>query len=196
MRPLAIGLLLTISACNPDAHEPLGARQQETDLQVLQDVPEFSFMERSGKPLTRDDLLGKVWVASFIFTNCKTACITMSIEMNSLQEDFVDQPDFRIVATSVDPERDTLEVLDKFGKTYEADPEKWLFLRGDKEKVREFAHHGLKIAWHDDDPLIHSVYFVLVDRQGRVRGYYQQTDGDRMDKLREDITALLAEKTP
>jgi protein SCO1/2 len=118
------------------------------------------------------------------------------MEMGELQQDFEGDKDFRIVATSVDPDRDTLERLDKHGKNYDADPERWYFLRGEKEPVKKFAHEGLKIAWHPDDPLIHSNYFVLIDRLGRIRGYYQQSDLDRMETLRVHIRALLAEKTP
>lgn len=193
---VVLALPFALVACDSDAHKPLGPRAQKTDLQVLKDVPAFKFAERGGGEVSRESMLGKVWVAAFIFTNCKTTCVTMCMEMSELQEDFAESKDFRIVATSVDPERDSLEVLAKFGKNYDADPERWYFLRGEIAEVKKFAHEGLQIAWHPDDPLIHSSYFVLVDRQGRIRGYYMQTDPERMDKLRVDLRTLLDEKTP
>ncbi len=193
---VALALPIALASCDTDAHKPLGARGQSADLHVLHDAPEFEFDERGGGKVSRASLLGKVWVATFIFTNCKTTCVDMCMEMAELQQDFESEKDFRIVATSVDPDRDSLERLAKHGKNYDADPQVWYFLRGTKEDVRTFAHEGLKISWHPDDPLIHSNYFVLIDRQGRIRGYYQQSDHDRMDKIREDIRALLAEKTP
>ena len=200
MRMHWLGIALTcvicaaLAACDSDRRKPLGAQQQSFDLEVLGEVPEFEFMERSGEPITRESMLGKVWVTTFIFTSCKTSCVMMSVEMNGLQEEFKQAPDFRIVATTVDPENDTLEVLDKLGRTYSADPERWLFMRGEIDDVRKFANYGLKIAWKDDDPLLHSVYFVLIDRAGRIRGYYKQTDAERMTKLRADIETVLAEK--
>ena len=191
MRALLLVPLLLLAAC--EKKEPMGSRIAQGE---GLSVPEFSFLERGGRPYGLKDLKGKVWVAAFIFTRCRTTCIPMCGEMMELQDEFEDEKDFRIVATTVDPAHDTAERLKKFGEGYGADPERWLFLTGKSEDIKAFAHGGLKIQWHPDDPLIHSTYFVLVDREGRIRDYFNQTRREEMERLRQVIRTLLLEKTP
>ncbi|MHC5051571.1 MAG: SCO family protein [Planctomycetota bacterium] len=95
--PLFLLPLLLLAACEKK-QEPLGAKVAQGE---GLEVPEFSFLERGGRPYGLKDLKGKVWVASFIFTRCRTTCIPMCGEMMELQDEFEDEPDFRIVATTV-----------------------------------------------------------------------------------------------
>jgi protein SCO1/2 len=141
-------------------------------------------------------MTGKVWVASLIFTRCTTTCIPMCGEMADLQDDFAEDPDFRIVAITVDPAHDTAEVLDKFGKSYDADPGTWYFLTGKIEDIRKFAVEGLRLPWKAEDPVTHSIDFVVVDRDGRIRDYFRQTKPDEMRRMRAVIRELLAGKAP
>lgn len=187
-----IPILVLAAACG-QKKEPLGAQGQQGDLMANIPVPEFTLLEAQDRPLGRKDLLGKVWVCSFIYSRCPTHCVSMAMEMAELQEDFEKEKDFRIVAVTVDPAFDTPKVLRGFAKSYDADPERWFFLTGKREDIRKLAHEGLKIQWHPDEPLIHSQHFVLIDRKGVARGYYAQGDPDRMEKLREHIRTLLAE---
>jgi protein SCO1/2 len=190
--PTLLVPLLLLAACG-EQPEPLGARVAKGEGLV---VPDFSFLERGGRPYGLKDLKGKVWVAAFIFTRCRTTCIPMCGEMMELQDEFEDEPDFRIVATTVDPAYDTAARLKEFAQGYGADPERWLFLTGKRADIKKFAHEGLKIQWHPQDPLIHSTYFVLVDRDGRIRDYFNQTRREEMERLRKVIRTLLGEKTP
>jgi cytochrome oxidase Cu insertion factor (SCO1/SenC/PrrC family) len=146
------------------------------------------------RPFSTDDLQGKVWVGSLIFTTCTTSCIPMCGEMADLQEEFEQEKDFRIVAATVDPEHDTAEVLSKFGRSYGADPERWIFLTGTKEDIRRFAVDVLRLPWNADEPIVHSIDFVLVDRAGKIRDYFRQTKPDEMRRMRAVIRELLAEK--
>ena len=189
---LLLGALLG-TACTE--HQPEGKIQIEKG-EPLEIGGKFHFLERSGKPLSTEDLKGKVWVGSLIFTRCTTTCIPMCAEMADLQDDFADEPDFRIVATTVDPLYDTAEVLDKFGKSYGADPERWYFLTGKIEDIRKFAVEGLRLPWKEEDALTHSVHFVLVDRDGKIRDYFQQTRPEEMKRMRSVIRDMLAEKAP
>jgi protein SCO1/2 len=185
-------LPLLALACEKE--EPIGKARVEESADVR--VGAFDFLERSGKPFSDKDLKGKVWVGALIFTRCTTSCIPMCAEMADLQDDFKDEPDFRIVATTVDPAHDTAEVLDKFGKSYDANPERWYFLTGKIEDIRKFAVEGLRLPWKAEDPITHSIDFVLVDRNGRIRDYFRQTKPDEMKRMRAVIKELLAEKTP
>jgi cytochrome oxidase Cu insertion factor (SCO1/SenC/PrrC family) len=186
-------VLAALAACSD--HEPIG-RSRMGKGEALEVTGRLRFLERSGKPMTADDLKGKVWVASLIFTRCQTTCIPMCGEMADLQEDFADAPDFRIVCLTVDPEHDTAEVLDKFGRSYEADPDRWYFLTGTKEDIRKFAVEDLRLPWNPEDPVTHSIDFALMDREGKVRDYFRQTRPDEMKRMRAVIRSVLAEKAP
>jgi len=190
---LAMVLLpVLLVACAKE--EPIGKARIEKGEGL--EVGAFEFLERSGKPFSDKDLKGKVWVGALIFTRCQTSCPPMCGEMLSLQQEFKAEPDFRIVATTVDPAHDTADVLAKFAESYGADPDRWYFLTGTSEAIRKFAVEGLRIPWNADEPIVHSIDFVLVDRDGKVRDYFRQTQPDRMKALRGVIRQLLAEKAP
>jgi len=161
----------------------------------LYEVADFKFLDvYKGMPLSLGDLKGKVWVASFIFTNCASHCVRMCGEMAKLQEEFADHPDFRIVQTTVDPARDTPGVLKRFGKQWEADPDTWIFLYGKREDIGKFAKHGVKIPWQDDEPLNHSTKIILVGRDGYVRGAFDIFERDDLKELRATVEKVIAEK--
>lgn len=182
---------LLLAACEKE--RPIGKARIEQGEAL--DVGSFVFLERAGKPLSNEDLKGKVWVGALIFTNCTGICMPMCVEMARLQDEFKDEPDFRIVATTVDPDRDTAEVLDKFGKSYGADPDRWYFLTGKKEDIRTFAVKGLRIPWNDEEEVAHSPDFVLVDREGKIRDYFRQLEPDQMKRMREAIRDVLGGKS-
>jgi protein SCO1/2 len=188
---LAAATALFVVACSEQ--KPIGKARIEQDGAF--DVGSFVFLERAGKPLSDKDLRGKVWVGALIFTNCTGICIPMCVEMAKLQDEFKDEPDFRIVATTVDPDRDTREVLAKFAASYSADPDRWYFLTGKKDAIRKFAVEGLRIPWSDEDEVTHSPDFVLVDREGKVRDYFRQLEPDQMRRMRAVIRAVLGEKS-
>jgi len=183
---LALLLPLLFAACPGE-----GVRTVSLDLMQLGQVPPFLLLERAGVPLGLDHLKGKVWIADFIFTRCQGPCIAMSTEMSRLQEDFIDDKDLALISTTVDPAFDTPEVLRQYAERFRALKDRWYFLTGTREQIREFAVQGLKIPWRDEDPLTHSERFVLVDRTGEIRGFYQLNDPGRMDKLRKDARAVL-----
>jgi cytochrome oxidase Cu insertion factor (SCO1/SenC/PrrC family) len=158
------------------------------------EVPDFSLTDQNGKTLTRADLAGRVWIADFIFTNCAGTCPMITGTMHRLQGALPDEVHF--VSFSVDPERDTPEVLAEYAKKSNADKVRWHFLTGDKSKIYDLTIKGFKLALEDSggtdvEPITHSTRLVLIDKQGRIRGYYGGTDDDDMKKLFSDATALL-----
>jgi protein SCO1 len=161
-------------------------------LPVLTQLPDFQLIERNGQKLGLADLRGKVWIADFIFTRCPGPCPRMSSRMTSLQRDLSGNEGFRLVSITVDPDFDTQNVLAKYAAQYQAEEGRWFFLTGDKTAIHHLAKSGFLVGGVDDVTL-HTTRFVLIDRQGRVRGYYSSSDKDELQKLRNDARALLRE---
>jgi protein SCO1 len=171
-------------------------------LPVLGQVPDFSLIERSGQTVSLADLKGQVWVADFVFTHCAGPCPLLSRRMQSLQEPLAGFPDVRLVSFSVDPERDTPEVLADYATRYGAG-DRWLFLTGEKEPLYWLIMDGFKLGVDDGSALTagvpgpgtitHSTRFVLVDREGRIRAYYDGSGEDIVEQLLPDMQALLRE---
>lgn len=152
-------------------------------------VEEFSLTECHGQTVTKADLLGKPWVACFIFTRCAGPCPRVSEQMQILQNR-LKGIDVRLVSFSVDPDRDTPEELRKYAEHYKADPERWWFLTGDKETIYRLIRRSFKMIV-DEDPqqtpgfeVIHSIEIMYVDPQGVVRGRFNARDDVDMAKLR------------
>jgi protein SCO1/2 len=175
-------------------------------LKVFGTVPDFSLIERSGRRVKLSDLAGKVWITNFIYTHCPDTCPVQSAQMAQLQKDFAADGELRLVSITVDPERDTREVLSQYANRYAADPDRWLFLTGEKGAIYHLAQEGFRLSVVDPEEkkgthhgeigkqFIHSSRFVLVDRQARIRGYYQGTEEEALQRLRRDVQILLREE--
>lgn len=154
-------------------------------------VPDFSLTDQRGQILGLSDMMGKIWVADFIFTNCPTICPAMTQEMARLQSEFVADPVY-FVSFSVDPERDTSAVLSRYAKAYGADDRRWHFLTGDKGHIYQLAEEGFSLAaGHNGTELLHSTRFVLVTPDGNIYGYYDSRSKPALLRLRRDVNALL-----
>lgn len=164
-------------------------------------IQEFSFTDQSGKPYGSKDLKGKVYVAEYFFTTCGTICPIMNAEMQRVQEEFIGNDAFRILSFTVDPETDSVAQMKNYAEAHSADPNQWHFLTGKKEELYKLARRSFFVlkpaeAQNQGDvgsDFIHTNYFVLVDTQKRIRGYYDGTDVKEVDKLIEDIQKLLEE---
>lgn len=155
-------------------------------------VPPFSLADQEGKPFTNASVAGKVWVANFVFTRCAGPCPTMTAEMASVAHD-ISHSDVRFVSFSVDPEHDTPSVLKDYASRFGADHSRWSFVTGDKSQIFRLAERGMKIPAtpaDENNVIVHSEKFILVDREGWIRGYYDLKDAAKMKTLREDIRAL------
>ena len=163
-------------------------------------VPDFSLTERTGEKVPLSDLKGKVWIADFIFTNCGGSCPIMTSTMASFQEQLKDAGNVLLVSFTVDPERDSPEVLKEYADLYSASPSRWLFLTGEKEKIVYLTREGFHLSVASDstsiaEPIIHSTMFVLVDRQGIIRGYYDSSDERALIRIIADARVLASEKS-
>ena len=162
-----------------------------SEFAVHQQLPDFSLTDQFGASFALSDLQDKVWVADFIFTSCGTICPPMTIEMARLQDEFAAE-DLHFVSFSVDPERDTPEVLFRYADYYGADGNRWSFLTGQKEAIYQLAQDGFSLAaGHRGSEILHSTRFVLVDQNQQVRGYYDSRSKAHLQQLRQDMQTLL-----
>jgi len=189
----------TQPAVPPCCEEPDGAAPSPAPgepggpLPVLGDVPDFSFTERSGRTVSRKDLVGRIWVADFIFTSCAGTCPVMTSRMAGVHQALREEPGALCVSFSVDPERDTLDALRAYANRYSASADGWWFLRGPQKEVHRLEYEGFKMG-DPEDPMIHSERFVLVDRAGRIRGWYRGTEAEEVARLLADAARLRGER--
>jgi protein SCO1/2 len=163
---------------------------------VYHRIAEFSFVNQLGDTISNSDMAGKVYVADFFFTTCPTICPVMKKEMLRVHEKFKDNPNFKILSHSIDPTHDTQEVLKDYAeKLGIADASTWNFLTGDQEKIFEIGQTSyLTTAMADQmEPggFLHSGAFLLIDQQGRIRGVFDGTKSDQVDRLINDIPKIL-----
>ena len=192
---LFCGLVLALLGCPRTAPRP--NQTAADDLSIP--VPEFKLTERSGKSISRDDLKGKVWVASFVFTRCTGPCPQVTATMARLQSELrlTDTSDLRLVTFTVDPERDTPDDLRDYAKHYSADQDRWLFLTGKEEEIHQLLKDGFKVTAQRSksakagEEFDHSSRLVVVDKRGNIRGI---ADGARSGSSLDpdaDLTASL-----
>jgi protein SCO1/2 len=165
-----------------------------TNLETFYPVPDFSLIDQTDRAVTLHELKGRVWVADFIFTNCGGTCPVMTEKMRKLQEAL--PADTRMVSFTVDPARDTSKALAAYAAEHGATRERWLFLTGDKQALYDICIKGFKLALQDDEgtplePITHSTRFVLVDKEGQIRGYYSGTEEADLKRLATDAKGLL-----
>lgn len=161
-------------------------------------LPYFEFKKQDGGVFNSDSIKGKIVIGDFIFTRCEGICPQMTGQLKRVQDAFINQPDVIIISHTVDPEYDTTQVLNDYAKQYGALNGKWYFLTGTKEKLYEHARKGYVLPVQDGDggpeDFVHSEKVVLIDKKGRIRGYYDGTDPLKVDTLILETRVLLTEK--
>ena len=174
-------------------------------------IDDFSFINQDNDTITKDSLLGSIYVANFFFTSCPSICPTMTRNMSYLQDKLSVYPNIRFLSHTVDPDNDTPEKLINYvdlmqQKNISIDLSNWDFVTGDKDKLYQSAANYFVNASVDSlapGGFLHSEYFVLIDKQGRVRsgidingnivGAYDGTNEVQMKDLINDINVLMAE---
>ena len=159
------------------------------------EIPTFRFTTQDGKVLSKEDLLGKVWVADFVFTRCTGPCPVMTSRMAELAKGVAKAKDVRLVSISVDPEHDTPAVLSEYAGRMLADPSKWIFLTGPKQEIDDFARKGMfqVLAYDGKGVPTHSTRFLVIDREGKIRKTRNLDEPELVQKLFMDIGDLLRE---
>lgn len=153
----------------------------------------FSFINQDGKLLTEKDVQNKVTVVEYFFTSCPSICPVMNQNLKKVYDEFKKNPDFMILSHTVDPERDSVPVINRYAKRFGAKIPGWQFLTGDKNALYEAASKDYLLSAMDSGNanFIHTQYVVLLDRKRQVRGFYDFTNSENISKLESDIKLLL-----
>lgn len=152
-------------------------------------VGNFQLIDSSGQPFDSARLKGKIWVTAFFFTTCSDICPLLTKNLKSLQEMYQAYPDVELVSISVNPEQDSPQALAAYAQKYRADTQRWHFLTGSREAITQIAVEEFKVG-SVSEPVFHSSSFILVDRQGKIRGYYEGTTAEGLQRLSKDLFKL------
>ena len=157
-------------------------------------ISDFSLLNQNGNNVTQEDYKNKIYVADFFFTTCPDICPIMTGNMLYLQENLEDM-NVMLASFSVTPKIDTVEVLKEYSTLKGVDDSRWNLMTGDKKQIYDLARKSYLVAKAIPDGknhgMIHTENFVLVDRDKRIRGYYDGTNIEDMDKLLDDIQILI-----
>jgi protein SCO1/2 len=160
-------------------------------------VPSFDLVNQDSQPFGSRQLSGKIWIADFIFTNCAGPCPIISTRMSELQKP-LEKSDVHLISFSVDPQRDTPDVLRVYADKLRKEPLRWDFLTGPLDTIASLSRNGFKLGLSEGEQPesgpVHSTRFVLVDRRGTIRGYYDGLAPDGVTKLLADTSHLLREQ--
>ncbi len=163
-------------------------------LEIFGQVPDFQLTAQDGETFHESSLKGHVWVADFIYTTCPGPCPMMSSHMSALQRATAGTPDIRMVSFTVDPAKDTPQVLAAYAKRYQANPQRWAFLTGPTATLQMLSRDTFKLS-DIDSSMNHSTRFVLIDQKGRIRGYYGTMTGDPIKQIAADARQLREESS-
>lgn len=168
--------------------------RKEPQLPVYWRIPAFQLTAQSGQPFDSRSLAGNIWVADFIYTTCPGPCPRMSSQMRGIQSAVANISGVKLLSFSVDPKNDTPAVLAAYATRYHAERGRWFFLTGEPTALDTLCRNGFKLG-DVDGSLTHSTRFVLVDRRGQVRGFYNAEEDGAVTKLLHDIRTLAGEKS-
>ena len=180
---MVLFLSLFLTACGQGKIEPTMSSQ----------VEDFEFTTQDGDTLSLNDLKGQWWIADFIFTNCTTVCLPMTSNMVQLQAKLKEAnlDEVQLISFTVDPERDSPEVLKEYAESYGADLSNWTFLTGyDFERIQEFSYNSFMSMVQKDpnsDQVGHTVRFFLINPEGEIIKSSRGDQYDQMDVIVEDL---------
>lgn len=202
---IGLGALVILNSCasKPDKLPVLGNKQPVTKIvdgkQVTDTtyatIPDFKFVNQYGDTITAKNLNGKIYVADFFFTTCPSICPVMHRNMLNVYKEFKDDDNFRILSHTIDPKYDTVPVLKRYADKMGISGNSWWLLHGNKGDTYGISKSYLQSVQEKNPAgqFIHDGFFILIDKQKRIRGTYEGTDPKEVDKLIADIKILKAE---
>ncbi|WP_113661375.1 SCO family protein [Pedobacter nanyangensis] len=204
----AFGMLLFGAACTQEKKLPiLGDREAKISKDangnekidtVYKTIPDFKFLNQDSVEVTQDMFNNKIYVADFFFTSCTTICPVMHRNMKTIYDKYQGNPEVMFLSHTIDFKYDKPSVLKKYAQKLGVDGPQWQFLYGDKATVYSLAKEDYLVAVQEDsaatDGYVHQGWLVLIDKHKRIRGAYDGTKTEEVEKLKSDMDVLLAEK--
>ena len=159
-------------------------------------IANFSLINQNGKTITQDDYKDKIYVADFFFTTCQTICPIMTDNMHEIQKKIITDNEVMLLSHSVTPEIDTVAQLKRYANEKGVNVSKWNLVTGDKKQIYELARKSYLAVKDDGDggafDMIHTENFMLIDKERQIRGFYDGTDAEEIERLLDDIKVLKA----
>lgn len=159
-------------------------------------IADFSLINQNGETITQDFYNNKIYIADFFFTTCQTICPIMTDHMYEIQKQTISDPEVLLLSHSVTPEIDTVTQLKRYAKKKLVNASKWNLVTGDKKQIYELARKSYLAVKDAGDggpfDMIHTENFMLIDKKQQIRGFYDGTDPEEIDRLLEDIKILKA----
>ena len=178
-----------------------GTDNWKVKMPTLSYVKPFHFTNQDGKMITDSNLLDKITVVEYFFTTCKGICPKLNTNMKDIYTEFKDQPDFQILSHTCNPGTDSVPVLKRYADSLQVDTKKWIFVTGRKDSLYQMARGSYLLddpknnVEKIEDQFIHTQFFALVDRKGKIRGkIYDGLKTIEVQQLKRDIAKLLKDK--
>jgi len=197
--PIVIGTLL-LSNCITKKEGPLpvfGEREVVGKDTVYHTIANFKFVDQDSTEVTNDTYKGKIYVADFFFTSCRTICPIMKTQMLRVYDSIQNDRDVLLLSHTIDPEYDTVGLLHDYAERLGVKSDKWHFVTGNKDEIYKLAQTSYFSTALEDkseaDGFIHSGAFLLIDKERRIRGKYDGTKEEDVNRLLADIQRLKAE---
>ena len=191
---LALGLWLGGCTVQEEKLPIFGERRVSGTDTVYHKIAPFRFVDQDSAMITNDTFKDKIYVSDFFFTTCRTICPIMKKEMLRVYEATEAMPDVLILSHSIDPEYDTVALLHEFARRLGVSTNRWHFVTGVKDSIYKIAQTSYFATAMEDktepDGFIHSGAFLLIDKQGRIRGKYDGTKEEDVNRLIRDIKGL------
>ena len=177
-----------------------GTDNWKVKMPILSYVQPFRFTNQDGEIVTDKNLLNKITVVEYFFTTCKGICPKLNTNMKQVYEIYKNEPDFQIISHTCNPDTDSVPVLKHYSDSLQVNTKKWIFLTGRKDSLYQMARGSYLLddpknnVEKIEDQFIHTQFFALVDRKGKVRGkIYDGLKAFEVEQLKQDISKLLKE---
>jgi len=198
---IVIIIIITTACQNKERQLPILGKKEivnngsATDT-VYHTIPDFKFIDQDSNVVTQKNFERKIYIADFFFTTCPTICPIMKTQMLRVYGKYKGNPEVAFLSHTIDPKHDTVAVLKDYADRLGISSDQWHMVTGDREKIFEIAQTHYMVSASEDPSApggaVHSGAFILIDKQKRIRGYYDGTKEEEVDRLIEDIPLLIS----
>ena len=188
----------TLPYYNDASFTPKWIGSKNDELSSFHKIPNFELINQNGEKVTQKTFENKIYITDFFFTTCQTICPIMTDHMVEIQKEIIDDPDVMLLSHSVTPEIDNVAQLKRYAEKKGVNAKKWNLVTGDKKEIYKLARKSYLAVKDNGDggpfDMVHTENFMLIDKKRQIRGFYDGTNAEDIDRLLEDIQILKEEK--